>query len=104
MTLLQEFGQFIEASQHNHFSPPTLHCARRALLDWHGALIAGADSEAGSRLRDAYREEFGVGHSSVAGSQKKVFARAAAFMLNLTTFLEMAPIILLAQRFLRRSL
>mgnify|MGYP003352146312 CR=1 FL=1 len=29
---------------------------------------------------DAYREEFGVGHSSVAGSQKRVFARAAAFM------------------------
>ena len=80
MTLLQAFGQFIEASHHTHFSPATLHGARRALLDWHGALIAGADSEAASRLRDAYREEFGVGHSSVAGSQKKVFARAAAFM------------------------
>jgi 2-methylcitrate dehydratase PrpD len=49
-------------------------------LDWHGALIAGADTDAASRLRDAYSEEFGVGQCSVAGSQKKVFARAAAFM------------------------
>ena len=80
MTLLQEFGRFIEASYQTRFSTPPLHSARRALLDWHGALIAGADTEAASRLREAYRDEFGVGNCSVAGTQKKVFARAAAFM------------------------
>ena len=80
MTLLEEFGQFIEGSYQTTFSQETLHSARRALLDWHGALIAGADTDAASRLRDAYSEEFGVGKCSVAGSQKKVFARAAAFM------------------------
>jgi 2-methylcitrate dehydratase PrpD len=80
MTLLQEFGRFIEASYQTSFSASTLHSARRALLDWHGALIAGADTEAASRLREAYGDEFGVGHCSVAGSHKKVFARAAAFM------------------------
>jgi 2-methylcitrate dehydratase PrpD len=80
MTLLEEFGQFIEGSYQTTFSQETLHSARRALLDWHGALIAGADTDAASRLRDAYSEEFGAGQCSVAGSQKKVFARAAAFM------------------------
>lgn len=80
MTLLEEFGQFIEGSYQTTFSQEVIHSARRALLDWHGALIAGADTDAASRLRDAYSEEFGVGKCSVAGSQKKVFARAAAFM------------------------
>lgn len=80
MTLLEEFGQFIEGSYQTTFTQETLHSARRALLDWHGALIAGADTDAASRLRDAYSEEFGVGHCSVAGTQKKTFARAAAFM------------------------
>ena len=80
MTLLQEFGQFIEGSYQTTFSTLTLHSARRALLDWHGALIAGADTEAASKLREAYVEELGVGHCSVAGTQKKAFSRAAAFM------------------------
>ena len=80
MTLLEEFGQFIEGSYQTTFIQETLHSARRALLDWHGALIAGADTDAASRLRDAYSEEFGVGHCSVSGTQKKTFARAAAFM------------------------
>jgi 2-methylcitrate dehydratase PrpD len=80
MTLLQEFGQFIEASYQASFTPSTIHSARRALLDWHGALIAGADTDAASKLREAYQEELGVGQSSVAGSHKKAFSRAAAFM------------------------
>ena len=57
MTLLQEFGQFIEASYQASFTPSTIHSARRALLDWHGALIAGADTDAASKLREAYQEE-----------------------------------------------
>jgi 2-methylcitrate dehydratase PrpD len=80
MTLLQDFGRFIEASYQTSFTPSTLHSARRALLDWHGALIAGADTDAASKLREAYQEELGVGHSSVAGTNKKAFSRAAAFM------------------------
>jgi len=80
MTLIQQFGQFIEGSYQTTFSPKILHHARRALLDWHGALMAGANTDAASKLREAYVEEFGEGHCSVAGSHKKVFARAAAFM------------------------
>ena len=80
MTLLQEFGKFIEASYQTSFAPSTIHSARRALLDWHGALIAGADTDAASRLREAYVEELGVGQCSIAGSHKKAFSRAAAFV------------------------
>ena len=80
MTLLQEFGQFIEASHRTSFAQHTMHSARRALLDWHGALIAGSDTDAAIRLRSAYAEEFGAGECSIAGIDQKVFSRAAAFM------------------------
>jgi 2-methylcitrate dehydratase PrpD len=80
MTLLQEFGSWIESGYSIKHNLDTLHHARRALLDWHGALIAGSDSEAALRLRNAYSEEFGVGNCAIAGSDRKVFTRAAAFL------------------------
>ena len=60
MTLLKEFGQFIEDSKQIIFTPATIHSGRRALLDWHGALIAGADTDTAVRLRNAYSEELGM--------------------------------------------
>jgi len=80
MTLLKEFGQFIEDSKQILFTPATIHSGRRALLDWHGALIAGADTDTAARLRNAYSEELGMGNCSIAGSQQKTFSRAAAFI------------------------
>ncbi|WP_062310931.1 MmgE/PrpD family protein [Polynucleobacter sinensis] len=80
MTLLEKFGQFIEASQAQVFSASTMHHARRALLDWHGALVAGSNSEAAKRLMKAYDEELGIGKCSIAGTTQKTFSRAAAFM------------------------
>ena len=56
MTLLQEFGRFIEDRQSRTFSRTTMHHARRALLDWHGALIAGSNTDAANRLIQAYVE------------------------------------------------
>lgn len=80
MTLLQDFGRFIEESYRTDFSPETLHGARRALLDWHGALIAGSDTDAAVKLRQGYQDELGVGHCSIAGTSLKAFSRAAAFL------------------------
>lgn len=80
MTLLQEFGQFIEGCQSKPFSATTMHHARRALLDWHGALIAGSNTDAAQRLIQAYVEELGVGKCSIAGTSQKTFSRAAAFI------------------------
>lgn len=80
MTLLQEFGRFIESCQSKSFSDTTMHHARRALLDWHGALIAGSNTDAAKRLMQAYAEELGVGKCSIAGTSQKTFSRAAAFL------------------------
>lgn len=80
MTLLQEFGRFIESCQSQPFSATTMHHARRALLDWHGALIAGSNTDAAKRLIKAYVEELGVGKCSIAGTSQKTFSRAAAFI------------------------
>jgi 2-methylcitrate dehydratase PrpD len=80
MTLLQEFGRFIEVCQSQSFSATTMHHARRALLDWHGALIAGSNTDAAERLIKAYVEELGVGKCSIAGTKQKTFSRAAAFI------------------------
>jgi len=80
MTLLEEFGRFIESRQGKSFSVTTMHHARRALLDWHGALIAGSNADVAQMLMQAYVEELGVGKCSVAGTTQKTFSRAAAFM------------------------
>ena len=80
MTLLQEFGRFIEDCQSQSFSTTTMHHARRALLDWHGALIAGSNTDAAERLIKAYVEELGIGKCSIAGTTQKTFSRAAAFI------------------------
>ena len=80
MTLLQEFGRFIESCQSQPFSATTMHHARRALLDWHGALIAGSNTDASKKLIKAYIEELGVGKCSIAGTTQKTFSRAAAFI------------------------
>lgn len=80
MTLLEQFGSFIEQSYQTKFSPKTLHSARRALLDWHGALIAGSNTDVADKLRNGYQEELGAGSCTVAGSSQRTFARAAAFL------------------------
>ncbi len=80
MTLLQKFGEFIAASGRMNFSAHTLHSARRALLDWHGALLAGSDSLVAQKLRQGFQEELGLGNCTVAGTEQKSFSRAAAFL------------------------
>ncbi|QKM64957.1 2-methylcitrate dehydratase [Polynucleobacter tropicus] len=80
MTLLQKFGEFIAASQQADFSAQAIHSARRALLDWHGALLAGSDTLVAKKLRHGYQEELGAGGCTVAGADQKSFSRAAAFL------------------------
>jgi 2-methylcitrate dehydratase PrpD len=79
MTLLEEFGRFIENCQGKSFSASTMHHARRALLDWHGALIAGSNTDVAEMLRQAYVEELGVGKCSIAGTTSKTWHDLAYF-------------------------
>lgn len=80
MTLLEEFGNFIEASQEHRFSDEVMHHARRAFLDWQGALLAGSNSSTAQKLLASYKEELGFGKCSIAGSPLTAFTRAAAFI------------------------
>lgn len=80
MSLLLKFGEFIEGSQKTSFSPEVMRHAKRALLDWHTALIAGSTTDAAIRLRHAYEDELGKGSCAIAGTDLKASARVAAFM------------------------
>lgn len=77
-TLLESFGEFV--ANQSALSPQVEHAARRALLDWQGALIAGSNSEVAQRLIAAYTNELGFGHCAVAGSSQKASPRTAAFL------------------------
>ena len=78
-TLLSQFGQYIASSQ-SALSVPVEHAARRALLDWQGALIAGSNSDVAQKLIASYAPEMGYGKCAVAGSLKRTTPRAAAFL------------------------
>jgi 2-methylcitrate dehydratase PrpD len=61
------------------------HHAKRALLDWTGALIAGSDLPTANLLRKAYVDELvdastGLAPCSIAGTASKAKLRAAAFL------------------------
>jgi 2-methylcitrate dehydratase PrpD len=79
-TLLESFGEYIAKASSQPLTTPVLHAARRALLDWQGALIAGATSEVAQKLIASYQMELGFGNCAVAGTSLKTTPRAAAFL------------------------
>lgn len=80
MSLLLQFGKFIETSQTTPFSPEVIAHAQRAFLDWHSALIAGATTPVAAKLRVAFSDELGLGVCALAGTTQKSSARMAAFI------------------------
>ncbi len=84
MTLLQSYGQYVASSMDAALPQSVQHHAKRALLDWTGALIAGSDLPTADLLRDAYRDELEPATSSapcsIAGTPLKAKLRAAAFL------------------------
>ena len=86
-TLLQSYGDYVAGSMDADLPQDVQHHAKRALLDWTGALIAGSDLPTADLLRDAYRDELeqGAGSTShalcsIAGTPLKARLRAAAFL------------------------
>jgi len=79
-TLLTTFGEYIESATAQPLASDVLHAARRALLDWQGALIAGSNSEVAQKLIASYQPELGFGKCAVAGTDLKTTPRAAAFL------------------------
>jgi len=80
MIILKKFGEYIEESYQHKLSSDVLHHARRALLDWHAALICGANSATAAMLISSYQDDIGHGSCSVVGSNQKFSARSSAFI------------------------
>jgi 2-methylcitrate dehydratase PrpD len=81
MTLLEKFGLFIESRNDTKVDHHLMHHARRALLDWQGALLAGSNSQAAKLLLNAHTEELSANAPcSVAGTALRANARQAAFL------------------------
>ncbi len=80
MTLLTAYAEFVNQSAHMPWPKALDHHARRAVLDWTGALVAGASAEPSQRLRRAYADEGQGGPASVAGTPQRHAVRAAAFL------------------------
>lgn len=91
-SLLQSYGQYIASQGHAALPVDVQHHAKRALLDWTGALIAGGDLPTAVLLRQAYAdeliaangtqgaEETGIALCTIGGTASKAKLRAAAFL------------------------
>jgi 2-methylcitrate dehydratase PrpD len=84
-TLLQGYGRYVAGSALQPLPAHVQHHAKRALLDWMGALIAGSDLPTAGLLRKAYADELvhesaQSGLCSIAGTTLKAKLRAAAFL------------------------
>ena len=86
LTLLQSYADYVARSQQVALPADVQHHAKRALLDWTGALIAGSDVPTAVLLKNAYADELmdggsgAAGACSVAGTPRKARLRAAAFL------------------------
>src|SRR5688500_1646 len=60
MHVLERFAAWAEASRNERFSDEVLHHARRAVIDWHAALHAGAGLPPATLLRKALQDELGA--------------------------------------------
>ncbi len=79
-TLLESYGEFVHRFGNAPLSDEVRHHARRALLDWTAALVAGARMSPAMELRRALSDEIGHGRSSVVGTQRLASARVAALI------------------------
>jgi 2-methylcitrate dehydratase PrpD len=79
--LLQRYGAYVAKAAVQAQAADVQHHAKRALLDWTGALIAGGNLKTADLLRQAYVDELvEIAPCSIAGTPLKAKLRAAAFL------------------------
>lgn len=78
--ILHELSEFAAAQTSGACSPLVLHHAKRAVLDWLGALYPGTRCAPALNLVEACAEEIGHGRSSVVGFGTTAFAPTAAWI------------------------
>ena len=78
--LIDQFAAYVEHQAHAPLPDDVLHHARRVLIDWFAALLAGVPMAPGRQLADAHRDELGAGHSTVVGLGTTAFPALAAWI------------------------
>ena len=79
MYVVERFADWAAAARREALSPSVVHHARRAVIDWHAAVIPGAVVAPATLLERSRREELDRGDSSLVLGRKAT-ARAAAFI------------------------
>ena len=74
------FAAYLVDIGHIEISEHVLHHARRVLIDYMAALLAGADKEPATNLMNALGEEVGIGRCSLPGHCNTALPRAAALI------------------------
>jgi len=78
--LIDEFAAYVGRAATAELPGPVLHHARRAVIDWFAALLAGVPMAPGQPLVRAHRAELGVGASTVVGHATTAFPALAAWI------------------------
>lgn len=78
--LIDEFAAYVGNQAHAPLPDDVQHHARRVVIDWFAALLAGVPMAPGRQLVDAHRAELGVGHSTVLGHCATAFPALAAWI------------------------
>lgn len=74
------FSSYLADMRQMEISDHVLHHARRVLIDYMAALLAGADKEPATNLIQALDAEVGIGRCSVTGHSMMALPRAAALI------------------------
>jgi len=78
--LLEEISRYGAQDTVRNLPDEVLHHAKRAVLDWFSALYPGTRVAPGVQLREAYRDELGLGRSSLPGCATTAFPATAAWI------------------------
>ena len=78
--LIDQFAAYVGNQAHAPLPDDVQHHARRVVIDWFAALLAGVPMAPGQQLVAAHRAELGVGHSTVLGHGATAFPALAAWI------------------------
>ncbi|GAB2891997.1 MmgE/PrpD family protein [Paralcaligenes sp. KSB-10] len=78
--LLQTLAQYGAQQSRHALAPDVAHHAKRALLDWLGALYPGTRVSPGRELLAAYKDELGLGASRLPGHRTTSLPATAAWI------------------------
>lgn len=81
-TLLEHFAVYAACERARTLPGEVIHHAKRALIDWHAALLAGSVQKPATLLQKAIAEELDHGHSELADG--RLASPRAAALINAT--------------------